>query len=34
MERLNYLYKRLKTFDDKDEMPAPAPQPNAVWPNN
>lgn len=33
MERLNYLHKRLKAFGDKDEMPAPAPQPNAAWPS-
>lgn len=34
MERLNYLHKRLKAFEDKDEMPAPAPQPSAAWPSN
>ncbi len=36
MERLNYLHKRLKAFEDKDETeakPAPAPQPNAAWPS-
>lgn len=34
MERLNYLHKRLKAFNEVETKPVPAPIPPAAWPSN
>lgn len=35
MERLNYLHKRLKAFNEVETKPIPTPIPQpAAWPNN